>query len=270
MNNEIQCPRLPLFVPGIKPDLILKAVNKGAESIIVDLEDAVAEKDKHQARLNLNFLAENQIHALVRINNSNITWYKEDLEAVSQNAFVSTIVVPKAETVEQIDEIVRETGKKIIPLIETAKGIDQSKHLAQHKDVLTLSIGHLDLALSLGCSNDFNSLMFARSQIVFACALAMKPSPIDGITENISNSNEITQDCLKAKDLGFGGKLLIHPSQIAPAKKAFRPTIEEYDLAKKIVEALPEGGVTMIDGKMIDAPVVERAKRIIEDYKSLT
>ena len=264
MSDQIILPRLPLFTPGCNISFLDKAIAKGAESVIVDLEDAVAPERKGMARDNLQKI---QHPVFVRINGEGSSEFENDLNAVKDHPLIQGIIFPKSESKAQLDKVHEFTNKKIIPLIESAEGLNQVQQLAEHHATITLSLGHLDLAMSLRCQPDFVSLQYARSQIVLACALAKIPTPIDGITQSFTNVNEVLQDCLRARQLGFGGKLLIHPAQIIPAKQGFCPTEEEYEFSKRVIEISPNGAAAQIDGKMIDAPVVEQARLIIRDYE---
>ena len=176
MSDQNILPRLPLFTPGCNISFLDKAIAKGAESVIVDLEDAVAPERKEMARDNLQKI---QHPVFVRINGENSTEFESDLNAVKDHPLIQGIIFPKSESKAQLDKVHESTNKKIIPLIESAEGLNQVQQLAKHHATITLSLGHLDLAMSLRCQPDFVSLQYARSQIVLACALAKIPTPIE-------------------------------------------------------------------------------------------
>ena len=126
------------------------------------------------------------------------------------------------------------------------------------------AFGHLDFALDLGCATDWGSLIFARSQLVFQSRLAGALPPIDGVTTDYQNAKVAAEDAAAARRLGFGGKLLIHPNQIAPVAAAFTPTASEIAWAEEVIAAGDgKRGAVALDGKMIDKPVIESAQRIL-------
>jgi citrate lyase subunit beta/citryl-CoA lyase len=261
-----------LFVPGTRPERFIKALESGASGVVLDLEDAVAEEDKEAARDAIRaawpqFSEDQKKRLVIRTNAPGTKFYSKDL-ILAQELKVSCLLIPKSESLDQINGaalILPNTA--IIPMIETAIGLDNLREIANSNQVLRLALGNLDLQADLGmvCDAQESELQFARYQIVLASRIAQIAPPIDGVTPSTDDLPRITQDAERAKRIGFGGKLCIHPKQVAAVEMAFMPTIEELAWARRVVEAdqASNGGVAKLDGKMIDRPVVLLAKRTL-------
>lgn len=260
MNNAISC-SAPLFVPATRPDRFAKAATSGADCIIVDLEDAVAVTDKATARQILLSTQLPKHPVMVRINSSSTDWFEADV-ALCKNLSVGAIVLPKAERVDEITLLQHLSNNiPIIALIEGALGLANARAIAT-SGVARLAFGSLDFAADLGCGHEPDALLFARSELVIASRLAGIAAPLDGVTAEIDDQDKLLQDSRRAVNLGFGGKLCIHPNQIEIVKQAFRPSADEITWAKKIM-ATVNVGVATVDGTMVDAPVRLRAQRIL-------
>ena len=152
-------------------------------------------------------------------------------------------------------------------MIETAIGLDRINDIATAEQVLRLALGNLDLQADLGmvCDSQESELQTARFQIVLASRLAQIAPPIDGVTPSTDDIERITNDAERAKRIGFGGKLCIHPKQVPLVKAAFLPSAEEISWAFRVIEAdkASKGGAVKLDGRMIDHPVVLLAKRTL-------
>jgi citrate lyase subunit beta/citryl-CoA lyase len=177
-------------------------------------------------------------------------------------------LIPKSESLDQINGaalILPNTA--IIPMIETALGLHHLNEIANSNQVLRLALGNLDLQADLGmiCDAQETELQIARYQIVLASRLAQITPPVDGVTPSTDDLPRITDDAERAKRMGFGAKLCIHPKQVAIVQTAFMPTEEEIDWAQRVIEAdkASKGGAIKLDGKMIDRPVVLLAKRTL-------
>jgi len=259
-----------LFVPGTRPELFMKALNSGASAVVLDLEDAVSEEDKDSARDAIraawpSFSSEQRERLVIRINSPGSKFYSADL-ILAQELQVACLLIPKSESRDQLNGaalILPNTA--IIPMIETAIGLDQLKDIANSNQVIRLALGNLDLQADLGmiCDRQETELQMARYQIVLASRLAQIAPPIDGVTPSIDDIERITDDSERAKRMGFGGKLCIHPKQVSVVNQAFTPTEDETSWAKRVIEAdlASKGGAIKLDGKMIDRPVVLLAKR---------
>ena len=265
-----------LFVPGTRPDRFLKALNSGAGGVIIDLEDAVGIDDKEKARGLVrqawaDFSDPQKKQLVIRINAPGTQFYGADL-ALAEEINAPCLLIPKSESRDQINgaaQILPTTA--IIPMIETALGLDCLKEIANAQQVLRLALGNLDLQADLGmvCDEQESELLTARFQLVFQSRVAEIPPPIDGVTPSTTDENRISADAVRAKRMGFGGKLCIHPNQISLVRKAFEPSAAEIDWAQRVVQADQDshGGAVKLDGRMIDRPVVLLAQRTLRQAK---
>jgi citrate lyase subunit beta/citryl-CoA lyase len=261
-----------LFVPGSRSDRFIKALESGADGIILDLEDAVAEEDKQKARDAIHsawptFTAEQKKRLIIRSNAPGSHFYAADL-ILAKELDVACLLIPKSESLDQINGaalILPNTA--IIPMIETAIGLDRLNEIANSEQVLRLALGNIDLQadLRMVCDPQETELQHARFQIVLASRLAQIAPPIDGVTPSTDDIERITDDAERAKRMGFGGKLCIHPKQVSIVKDAFMPTSEEVSWAQRVIEAdqASKGGAVKLDGRMIDRPVVLLAQRTL-------
>lgn len=253
----------PLFVPGNRPDRFAKAAASGADGIIVDLEDAVSPGDKDSARATI---AASQLPAnsVVRINAKGTRWHDDDVAAVKKMA-IGSVMLPKAESGEQLRNLKTILGDlPIIALIESAEGLASVKEIARHAD--RLAFGYIDFSADIGCSMEKHALLVARADIVLASRLARLPMPLEGVTPSFDDPQEVEDDARYAASLGFGGKLCIHPKQIAPILRGMRPAQSEIDWATRIAQS--GDGAVSVDGAMVDAPVRLRAARILAAAKA--
>lgn len=254
-------PIAPLFVPGHRPERFAKAAVAGADAVIIDLEDAVPPEEKAAARANAAAARLEGIPVYVRINPAGTPWHAEDLVALAESELAG-ILLPKAENPVTIEGMRRMIGAMdVIALIESARGLAAAREIAAG-GVAGLGFGSLDYAADLGCAHTRQALLLARSELVLASRLAGIGAPLDGVTAAIGDDALTEDDARHAAELGFGGKLLIHPRQVAPALRGFAPTAEEVEWAGKVMAA-GGGGAVSVDGMMIDAPVRMRAERIL-------
>jgi citrate lyase subunit beta/citryl-CoA lyase len=261
-----------LFVPGTRSDRFIKALDSGADSIIIDLEDAVAIEDKQTARDAVRsawptFTAEQKKRLIIRSNAPGTPFYAADLILIKQ-LDAACLLIPKSESLDQINGAAQMLpNTAIIPMIETAIGLDRLKEIANAEQVLRLALGNIDLQADLGmvCDSQETQLHTARFQIVLASRLAQIAPPIDGVTPSTDDIERITDDAERAKRMGFGGKLCIHPKQVSIVKDAFTPSEAEVSWARRVIEAdkASKGGAVKLDGRMIDRPVVLLAQRTL-------
>jgi (S)-citramalyl-CoA lyase len=266
--------RSALFVPGSRPERFAKAIASGADVVIVDFEDAVEENLKEQAQENLaEFLAQNPgTSVVVRINSAEHRMHGRDVKFCSQHAGISAVLVPKAESSEQMRNIAQ-SGKPLWPLIESAKGLANLPEISSALSVQRLTFGALDLALDLGVCASSNAAyrMFdqVRYQILVNSAINKLEKPLDTVFPNIADVAGLKSFVKDAKDFGFSGMLAIHPSQVEVINQAFTPSDDEIIWAKRVIEAAQSApGAFRLDGKMIDAPVIAEAARIAEFFGS--
>ena len=252
----------PLFVPANRPERYHKAANSGADGVIIDLEDAVAPNDKDAARGTLA-AASIPVNSIVRINAVGTRWHDADVAAVKNLAV--GVMLPKAEAAERVQELRATLGDRpLIALIESAQGIANVRAIARHVD--RLAFGYIDFSADLGCSMDRDALLVARAEIVLASRLAGILPPIEGVTPSFDDAALVEDDARYAAAMGFAGKLCIHPKQIPPTLKGFRPSDADIVWAQKIANS--GDGAVSVDGMMVDAPVRLRAQRILAAAKA--
>ncbi|MDZ3991940.1 CoA ester lyase [Pseudomonas sp. Teo4] len=261
--------RSALFVPATRPERIPKALASGADRVIVDLEDAVEESAKAQARDNLAaFLTEYpDARVLVRVNAPGHWAHETDLDLCRQHAAVAGVLLPKAETAEQIRRA-HATGKPVWPIIESALGLVALSQLASTQGVERLSFGSLDLGLDLnlreGSEAAAQVLGHARYAVLLHSRAAGLAAPLDGVYPAIQDVEGLYRHTQFARDMGFGGALCIHPSQVAVIHQALRPSAAELDWAQRVIAGAAAGaGVFTLDGQMVDAPVILRARALL-------
>lgn len=261
-------PRSYLFVPASRPERIGKALAAGAGAVIVDLEDAVAPDAKLEARHALaNWLAQASGSILVRVNAADSDWFADDL-ALCGHASVAGVVLPKAERRADLAHASAiAAGKRLYPLIETAAGYDAVRNLASAPGVERLVFGSIDFQVDLGIDGELDELLMFRTGLVLASRLAGLRSPVDGVSTAIDDADTLRADVVRSKKLGFGAKLCIHPKQVAVVNAAYRPSDAERDWARRVLDATAKSGgaAVAVDGKMVDKPVILRARSILDE-----
>ena len=166
-------------------------------------------------------------------------------------------MVPKAENPEVLAGF-----REVVALVETARGVEDAGELAAVPSVTRLAFGGVDLAAELGVSpEDREPFAYARSRLVTTSAAAGLPAPVDGVTTDLRDTSQLEDDVRYARRMGFGGKLCIHPSQVAPVRDGFAPTEAERAWAHRVLAA--GDGVSVVDGRMVDRPVLARARHIL-------
>lgn len=261
-------PRAYLFVPAARPERYAKARASGADVIIVDLEDAVAPEAKASAREALAARLDEAAPLAVRINAAGTPWFEDDLK-LCRHPSVAAVMLPKAEGIDAVCTVVEATYKDVLPIIESARGLQDMHSIARLPGVIRLAFGSVDLALDLGidCAPDGaqTELLAFRSQMVLASRLAGLAAPVDGVSTAIDDLQRLQADTERARRLGFGAKLCIHPKQVVAVQAVFTPTPERLDWARRVCEAFAsaKGGAVAVDGQMVDLPVVQRARAVL-------
>lgn len=252
----------PLFVPADRPERFAKAAASGADAVIIDLEDAVAPAAKAAARDSVaGGLPPGEV--LIRINAAGTPWHEGDVALVERLPGVG-LMLPKAEDPETVAGLGRRLGgRRLVALVETALGVHRAAGLAAVPGVFQLAFGPADYRNDIGCGDAPEAMLLARSTLVLASRLAGLAAPLDGPAFDFRDPARTTEEARHARMLGFGGKLCIHPAQVAWVREAFTPTEAERDWARKVIAAEGAGGAANLDGAMIDAPVVARARRIL-------
>src|SRR5665213_2024094 len=268
--SNVETARSLLFVPGDRPDRFEKAVASGADAVICDLEDAVPDKHKDTARANVARWLSRTGVACVRIKAMDSPYFDADCAALAQLPGLLGVLVPKAAEPVGFAALNAALGSdvRIVALIETALGIHRAYEIAATPGVARLAFGSIDFALDAGATEDDLSLLYARSALVVASRAANLAAPIDGVTTSLDDDELVRADASKARRLGFGGKLCVHPRQVGAANNAFTPTDDEVRWASRVVENATDAGASRVDGLMVDKPVAERARRILKQAGS--
>jgi citrate lyase subunit beta/citryl-CoA lyase len=256
-----------LYVPGNRPDRFDKACAAGADAVIVDLEDAVPPAEKVAARAALVSWLSPERAVLVRVNGVDTEWFEQDLAACDAPGVIG-IVLPKAEGIgEAVVALCRRRGAALLPLIETAVGMERAAVVAAAPAVQRLLFGTIDFQFELGIDGDGDELVAFRSRLVLVSRLAGIQSPIDGPCTSWEDTDLLTNDCRRARRLGFGGKLCIHPRQVATVNAAFAPSESEVAWARRVLDAARRSGgaAVAVDGRMVDRPVILKAERIARE-----
>ncbi|WP_433803044.1 HpcH/HpaI aldolase/citrate lyase family protein [Actinomycetospora sp. CA-084318] len=252
-----------LFVPGSRPDRFDKAAAAGADVVVLDLEDAVAPDGKDEARRAVGQWLDGGSATgtvVVRINGADTPWFADDLAAVAGRDVV--VMLPKAGL--PWPAALAEAGVEVLALVETAAGLLAAAEVASSPNVVRLAFGSVDLASELGTDHaDRDAMAHARAVLALASRAAGLPGPVDGVTTAVRDEELLVADCRHALSRGFTAKLCIHPAQIGPADRALRPDEDTVRWAHAVVEAAAGGGVAVVDGAMVDRPVVDRARAIL-------
>jgi (S)-citramalyl-CoA lyase len=262
--------RSALFVPATRPERFSKALASGADAVIIDLEDAVERENKEKARRNLADFAGGNPAAkfLIRVNDATTPWFEYDMAVCGRLENVSGILLPKAETVGQVTAALA-AGKPVLPIIESARGVLALGEIAAVAGVDRLSFGSLDLMLDLGTVPDTEGatllLNHIRCQILLQSRVHGLAAPLDGVYPNFADQAGLARLAGQVRDMGFGGMLCIHPAQVATIHAAFAPAPADVEWAGRVVAQADATGSSAfkVDGKMVDLPVIERARRIL-------
>ncbi|MBU3615243.1 CoA ester lyase [Polynucleobacter sp. Latsch14-2] len=279
MINTSRPRRSVLYMPGANTRALEKAKTLSADSLILDLEDAVAPDGKAKARENILAALNTGFghrEAIVRINGLNTQWGLEDLK-VFANTSADAILLPKVESAAQIEEVASLLMKfnpantmAIWAMIETPMAIFRLQEIASAHPLLeTLVLGTSDLVKDLHARHTSNRVetQTALSLSVLA-ARAHQLCVLDGVHLSLDDAVGLEQSCIQGRDMGFDGKTLIHPNQIAIANQIFGPSPEEIEEAKERMNAYDAAissgaGIAVLNGKLIEELHIQDAKRIL-------
>jgi citrate lyase subunit beta/citryl-CoA lyase len=252
-----------LYVPGDRPERFDKAVATGAQLVILDLEDAVADAHKADAREAvaswLRARAADGTVVQVRINAGEPL----DLAALAAVDAEFEIRVPKVESLSDLDAVTRAVpGHPLTALFETALGVEGALALAAHSAVTRLALGESDLASDLGTRAPV-AMDYARMRVLFAARAAGLPAPMLSAYPGIRDLDGLRADTERGRDLGWVGRTAIHPSQLPVIADVFRPDADQVAWAESVLAATASGGVsTLPNGDMVDGAMVGRARSI--------
>lgn len=262
-----------LFVPATRPERFAKAFASDAGAVILDLEDAVAPEHKDAARAQLlqgirGLPSEQLRRTLIRINAVDSPWHLDDAQVAraAVDLGLAGIVLPKADSGDCLQILARMLGARaaVVPLIESLRGLDAVDAIAVAPQVTRLAFGHLDFQQDIGllCDAQETELTSVRLALVMAARRAGLPPPVDGVTTDTRDAKQLLADAHRARRLGFGGKLCIHPAQIEHVHAAFMPSPSEVEWARRVVAQADSGqALFQLDGRMVDAPVIALARR---------
>ncbi len=272
-----------LFIPGNQPNLIQNAYLFSADAIIFDLEDAVHPSEKDNARsLVHQFLVSmkrpQSVFNLVRINALDTDLYIKDIQTLIDDD-IYAFVLPKAtnESINRLNQLLDQYHSSIyiLPIIEEANSVIIVNEIAKMNRVIGLLLGGEDLARDLEVKRTKSSieLFYAREQVIFAAA-ANKILSIDTPYTDVYNDDDFEEDTRYAASLGMKAKSAIHPRHIEYINQTFSPSKEDVFYALKVIKEMKKAdelklGAFSVDGKMIDKPIIERAKKIIEKARLL-
>ncbi len=262
-----------LFVPGDRPDRYAKAAGAGADVVIVDLEDAVPAAAKTLAgqAVNQALAPGTSVRALVRVNGSGTCTHEAEVDMLAALAAqpgngLLGVMLPKAEDPGAVAALVgrlriTDLGLALVPLIESAVGVLAAAEIARVAGVTRLALGAIDLTTDLDAAPESPVVTHAMAHLVLTSRAARVAPPLDSPATAITDTDAVLDAARRARACGFGGKLCIHPAQLTPVRTGFRPTEDEIVWATRVMEA-GEAAV-QLDGRMIDKPVVERARRVL-------
>jgi citrate lyase subunit beta/citryl-CoA lyase len=257
-----------LFVPGDRAERFGKALASGADMVVIDLEDAVLPERKTAARDiihdALSGLAEPRFY--VRVNSLDTEWHADDVTALAALPGVAGLMLPKAERASDFAAMhAAAEGKPLHALVETVSAILNLAELVTAPGLSRLSFGTVDFQVDAGIDGDGGEIDYVRTQIVLHSRSAGLAAPVDGVSTNLSDDEGLARDADHSRRFGFGGKLCVHPRQVAVVNAAFLPSDADVEWAKRVLLAIDGAfGAVAVDGKLIDKPVVDRARRLVE------
>jgi citrate lyase subunit beta / citryl-CoA lyase len=261
--------RTLLFVPGNRPERFDKAAASGADAVVLDLEDSVPAAAKPTAREAIaaawSGLQARGIPLVVRINPLDSEWGRDDVQWLAGLASGVGVMVPKADGASNLAALnARFPQAPLLPLIESAAGYVRLEQIAGVNGVLRLVVGHIDYVADTGmqCGEDERELVPLRFAVAMHTRLHRLAPAVDGVTTAIDDEALIRADTRRALGFGFTAKLCIHPKQVAVVHAALAPNDEALDWARRVVaaDAAAAGAAVQLDGRMVDAPVVQQAR----------
>ena len=271
-----QLRRSILFVPADRPERIEKAATLSTDVLVIELEDGVSPENKDFARMEAGRMIEKvdfgSKEVAIRVNRISTLHGLKDMQAMAKWAKKPALVLlPKVESAGEVriyDDLISQMKAELefMVMIESSRGVlNVAKIVTASTRVSCLALGAADLSAELGSRMSWDAMLAHRASMVLACGLT-GIMPIDSPYLNIKDETGLLNECKKVREIGYTGKLCIHPSQLEHVNDAFTPSVEEVARARKIVEASEKHGpgAIVVDGKMVDAPVIKGAQRIVE------
>ena len=274
MTTQMRPFRSVLYIPGSKDRALDKARSLPVDAIIFDLEDAVSPESKIEARGTLKAALDQggygNRYKIIRINGLDTEWGAEDIAAL-RVAPADAILVPKVNSAADIDAVQTLLGNDtpIWAMIETPASVLNSNEIAAHPALEGFVAGTNDLAKELNCRTRPDRLPMQMSlQMMLLAARGNDVIAVDGVYNQFKDEEGLRAECDQGRDLGFDGKTLIHPAQVAVTNECFAPSEAELDLARRQIEAFEEveksgQGVAVVDGKIVENLHVETAKKTL-------
>lgn len=255
-----------LFIP---PKLLRKAADpdlRRGGPVILDLEDAVPTEQKRVARRQVGDYLQKGPGVYVRINASTTEWFREDLEILNA-AHLLGVFLPKAESPEAVAWVrdAVDDAASVIPLIETAAGLEQATILSQSSGVERLAFGALDFRRDLQLADGPLELLYARARIVVASRAAGLLKPLDSVDTDLAASTRFALHARRARRLGFGGKLCVHPAQVRVVNRELKPTASRMEWALRVLDNTDGHEPRDLAGELIDAPIIGEAMDLLEE-----
>ena len=264
----MRVPRSLLFVPGTRADMVAKVPRAAPDAVAIDLEDAVAPGDKESARTTavraVADLPAGGTLVLIRVNAPGTPWYADDVAAVADSA-AHGLVLPKLETPEQVADVRARLGRDdqvVVGGLETARGVARCRELMD--GLLAAYFGAEDYIASVGGRRTAGGqeVLWARSEVLLATKLA-GVGALDQTVVAAKDAEAFRADAAQGRDLGYDGKICIHPSQVTLAHEAFTPTDDEVAHARAVLEA-GRSGVGVVDGEMVDDVHLRMAQAVLD------
>ncbi|MDI9338722.1 MAG: CoA ester lyase [Alphaproteobacteria bacterium] len=279
---NFNCCRSILFVPGTRPDRFQKAIDSGADAIVIDLEDAVSLKDKDSARnIVVDYFKNNsfenlKIGVFIRINSIRTTpGLKDVLAIIENNLKPDALIIPKTESVgevEVLDDLFLNRPMSYILLIETAKGLREIyKIVKSSPNIKAINFGGGDFSTDIGATLTWNAMLYTRSEIVAAAAtVGIHAFDVPYLNVHDQDNQLLENETAQIKELGFTAKVAIHPKQVASINKIFTPTDIEVQEAQTLLDEMAKSGGNVFEynGKMVDKPIIKKAEKTIAIYRS--
>ncbi|WP_227678353.1 HpcH/HpaI aldolase/citrate lyase family protein [Psychrobacter vallis] len=265
-----------LFVPATRIDRVTKAFASGADAVIVDLEDAVAQADKAQAReaLKNHYDDQNQKQTYqpiwLRINKAGSDAFHKDLALCQQMPKLAGVLLAKAEQAADIEFVHQRTGLPVIALVENAIGLYQIDNMAKATGLVAFSYGFLDLCNDIHVQVGTPAADIIANQIRYQLILTSKvhqlSAPIDTVYPDFNDETGLRARVQLWSQMGMSGMLCIHPKQVATVQQSLQPTDQELSFAQRVIEEYERSGraVFKIEGEMVDAPVIARARQLLK------
>ena len=263
MTAGLHRARSVLFLPASNPRAIMHARESAADLVILDLEDAVKLEDKESARSDAVEAAASDwpMPVAIRVNGVGSEWHSLDIDSVAQSE-AAFAVLPRASSAHLAREVSAAIGKPVLAMIETAAGVIAASEIAPESAGLIAGTNDLRADLQVPIGKDRRAISASLQLIVLAARAAGVPV-FDGVFNDLEDSEGFSAECAEGRALGFDGKSLIHPKQIEQCNRAFSPSEEELDRARRLVEAFG-GGAERFEGQMIERMHVEAARRLLD------